>query len=88
MILYTTHSRYKEFAVKRLENQHIPYYIQQVNETKINLYFGKPECLEAARQFIVRPLNKLTPEEDFILGTLLRYDICQQCKRYMQKKRA
>ena len=28
----------------------------------------------------------LTPEEDFILGAMLGYDICQQCKRYCNKK--
>ena len=38
------------------------------------------------RQIIIRPLNKLTPEEDFILGAMLGYDICQQCKRYCGKK--
>ena len=30
---------------------------------------------------------KLTlPEEDFILGAMLGYDLCQQCKRYCSKK--
>ena len=30
--------------------------------------------------------NDLTPEEDFMLGTLLGYDIRMQCERYCQRK--
>lgn len=88
MVLHTTHKKYMEFAVKRLENQNIPYYVQLVSPTKINLYFGKSECLETVRQIIDKPLNQLTPEEDFILGTMLGYDICQQCKRFCRRKGA
>ncbi len=43
--------------------------------------------MEAMRHIITRPLNQLTAEEDFILGTMLGYDLCQQCKRYCNKKR-
>lgn len=35
---------------------------------------------------VTRPLNRLTPEEDFILGAMLGYDICAQCKRYCTRK--
>ena len=35
---------------------------------------------------VTRPLNMLTPEEDFILGAMLGYDICAQCKRYCDRK--
>ena len=61
--------------------------IQEISTNKINLFFGKPECMEAMRHIITRPLNQLTAEEDFILGTMLGYDLCQQCKRYCNKKR-
>lgn len=86
MVLYTMNKEYQEFAVRRLKNQNISYQIQEVGSNKINLYFGKTECMEAIRHIITRPLNLLTPEEDFILGALLGYDICQQCKRYCNKK--
>jgi len=33
-----------------------------------------------------KPLNKLTPEEDFMLGMLLGYSLCEQCKRYSKRK--
>lgn len=88
MVLYTVKREHEWFMTQRLENQDISYIIQEVGETKINLFFGKPECLEAIRHMILRPLNQLTPEEDFILGAMLGYDICQQCKRYCGKRRA
>ena len=43
--------------------------------------------MEAMRHIITRPLNQLTAEEDFILGTMLGYDLCQQCKKKKKKKR-
>ena len=35
---------------------------------------------------VTRPLNLLTPEEDFMLGAMLGYDICAQCERYCERK--
>ncbi len=86
MVLYTVNRKYEAFAVSRLEKQHIDYLIQPIDGKKINLFFGKPECIHAIRCMVTRPLNQLTPEEDFILGTMLGYDICAQCKRYCQRK--
>ena len=87
MVLYTMSKEHEEFAIRRLKNQKISYMIQEVGTNKINLFFGKPECMEAMRHIIIRPLNQLTAEEDFILGAMLGYDLCQQCKRYCSKKR-
>lgn len=86
MILYTLNKDYEEQAVRRLESQKICYVIQHAGERSINLYFGRPECIEAIRLMVNRPLNKLTPEEDFILGALLGYDICRQCQRFCSRK--
>ena len=49
-------------------------------------YFGREECLNAIRMIVTRPLNLLTPEEDFMLGAMLGYDICAQCERYCERK--
>lgn len=87
MVLYTMNRRYQDFAVKRLEHQRINYAIQEVDGERINLFFGREECIHAIRMLVTCPLNKLTPEEDFILGALLGYDICAQCKRYCNRKR-
>ena len=76
----------KIFAVKRLINQKINYIIQPVGNDKINLFFGRKECINAIRFLVNQPLNKLSPEQDFILGAMLGYDICAQCKRYCDRK--
>lgn len=86
MVLYTTNKRNEEFAVKRLNSQHIDYCIQPIDGNRINLFFGRPECIKAIQYMATRPLNELTPEEDFILGAMLGYDICGQCERYCQRK--
>ena len=80
MVLYTTNKRYEEFAIRRLANQRIKFIVQQVDSERINLF------IEAIRLLVNRPLNQLTPEEDFILGAMLGYDICVQCRRYCDRK--
>ena len=87
MVLFTFNKRYEQFARTRLERQGIPYIIKPVGAgDTLNLFFGKQECLDAIRLFVTRPLNQLTPEEDFILGAMLGYDICTQCERYCERK--
>lgn len=86
MVLFTCNKKYEQIAKARLEHQNISYIIQPVGTDKINLFFGRKECLEAIRMMVTRPLNQLTPEEDFILGAMLGYDICAQCERYCERK--
>ena len=86
MILFTFNQRYKDYAEKRLQSNGISYIIQPVGNDRLNLFFGKRECLDAIRMMVTRPLNQLTPEEDFILGAMLGYDICAQCERYCERK--
>ena len=86
MVLFTFNKKYEEFAVNRLKHQHINYIIQPVGNNRMNLFFGKKECMDAIRMMVTRPLNQLTPEEDFMLGALLGYDICVQCERYCERK--
>lgn len=86
MVLYTTNKKYEDFAIKRLANQKINYVIQPVDNDRINLFFGRKECINAIRLLVTQPLNKLFPEQDFILGAMLGYDICMQCERYCERK--
>ncbi len=86
MVLFTMNKRYEQYATERLEHQDIPYVLQPAGSNTVNLYFGRRECLDAIRLFVTRPLNELTPEEDFILGAMLGYDICAQCERYCKRK--
>ena len=71
MVLFTFNKRYEQFAVTRLQHQNISYVIQPVGNDRLNLFFGKKECLDAIRLMITKPLCQLTPEEDFILGAML-----------------
>ncbi len=86
MVLFTCNKRYSELAIQRLESQGIPYLLQPAGQQNLNVYFGRRECLEAIRLIVTRPLNQLTPEEDFILGAMLGYDLCAQCERYCKRK--
>lgn len=86
MVLYTFNKRYEAAAIDRLEKQNIKYIIRPVGNDSLNLFFGREECLEAIRLMVNKPLNQLTPEEDFILGAMLGYDICAQCERFCERK--
>ena len=86
MVLFTFNKRYEDYALRRLERQGINYIVQPVGNDRLNLFFGKRECLDAIRLMVTRPLNQLSPEEDFILGAMLGYDICAQCERYCERK--
>ncbi len=87
LVLCTLNKCYAPMAIDRLENQHISYLEQDAGEHAVNVYFGKPECIEAIRLMVTHPLNELSPEEDFILGALLGYDICRQCERFCSRKK-
>lgn len=86
MVLFTFNKRYEKDAVRRLKRFNIDYIIQAVGNDRLNLYFGRKECLDAVRLIVTKPLCELSPEEDFILGTLLGYDLCEECKRFCDMK--
>ncbi len=86
MVLFTFNRKYERFALERLRQQNISYIVQPVGNDRMNLFFGKKACMDAIRLMVTRPLNQLTPEEDFMLGALLGYDICAQCERYCERK--
>lgn len=86
MILCTLNECYLPMAVERLEKQNISYVRQAAGKNSVNLYFGSPECIETIRLLVTKPLNKLSPEEDFILGALLGYDLRRQCERFCSRK--
>ena len=87
MILFTCNRRFEQQACHRLGRQSIDYVVQPAGKENVNVYFGRRECLDAIRLFVTRPLNELSPEEDFILGAMLGYDLCAQCERYCKRKK-
>ena len=72
-------------ALLRIKRERIAVCVQQVTPTKVNVYFGKRCFVNVAQKLAKRPLNDLTPAEDFVLGTLLGYAPAEQCRRYLKK---
>ena len=86
MVLFTCPKQYEDCAKKRLCSQNMDYVLQPAGKNNLNFYIGRKECLNAIRLIVTRPLNELSPEEDFILGAMLGYDLCAQCERYCERK--
>ena len=86
LVLYTMNKEYQPVATDRLRTQGISYVLQDAGKNSVNIYFGSKECLDTIELIITKPLNKLSPEEDFILGALLGYDLRMQCERYCYRK--
>ena len=84
LILTTEKSSNKDYIEYRLKKEKIPYIIQPVNEKIINIFFGNKNCVDVVKTF-KKPLNKLTDEQDFMLGIMLGYDKILQCKRYLKR---
>ena len=88
LVLHTTKASKRDAIEQRLKRELIDYYIQEVNGTKINVFFGNFICIEVIKQMNFTSLSNLTDEEDFILGTMLGYDRVKQCERYLKRVRS
>ena len=86
LILTTEKSIYRQIIEDRLSHEEIDYAIQNVNENKINVFFGAKDCVNLVKTFIDKKLNEITPEQDFMLGIMLGYDRIKQCTRYLKLK--
>ncbi len=84
LILTTEKEANRKIITDRLERENIAYLIQNVDEKKINVFFGNIDSVNVIKSFNQPKLNEYTPEQDFILGTLLGYDKIQQCQRYLK----
>ena len=69
-----------------LEKQGICGLICPIENNKINVFFGNPECIEIVKQFSDKELNCISTEEDFILGIMLGYGKKQQYQRFLSRK--
>lgn len=69
---------------EKLKKLGIEFLIQPLEFGKVNVFFGKKECIKALKTFL-KPLDKLNPYEDFILGTILGYDTEKQCERFLKR---
>ncbi len=85
LVLYTGSAENREIMVERLEKNGISFHIVNVSLNKVNCFFGDLACINVIRSFGDKRLHQLSDHEDFILGTLLGYDLHQQCERYLNR---
>ena len=86
LVLHTMSKNEQHLAEGLLNRKKIHYRIQDVNTRKINVFFGKEQCVEIVKSFSNKSLSDFSDEEDFILGIMLGYDRTQQCDRYIKRK--
>ncbi len=85
LVLTTERGKNSEIIENRLIKEKIPYVIHEITDEKINVYFGNQFCIDIVKTFDPQ-LNKLSPEQDFMLGIMLGYDRLQQCDRYLKMR--
>lgn len=86
LCLFTCSSELLEKIENTLDRQNIKFLVCPIENNKVNVFFGMPECLEIIKQFSCEELNKLSVEEDFILGMMLGYAKPQQYQRFLSRK--
>lgn len=74
-------------ALARLDSCGVAFLAQECGSDKVNLFLGDPACLAVVESFACPDLSRLSPEQDFMLGALLGYDLGQQCRRYFVQRR-
>lgn len=87
LVLYTLGAHLVERAIDKLQRRDIDHLVLPVEgKHTVNIFFGRPECMAIVRAFLAQAtLEHFSPEQDFILGTLLGYDLSGQCQRYCQR---
>ncbi|QBG49314.1 DUF2023 family protein [Verrucomicrobia bacterium S94] len=87
LVLHTVRADELHAAIHRLELAEIEYQTYPVKNTdRVNIFFGAKESVDVIRVIGKDDLNHYTPEEDFMLGTMLGYDRRQQCVRYLEQR--
>lgn len=87
LVLHTMSTDEQQKTEELLTRRKINYFLQYVNSKKINIFFGKKQCVEIIKSFNRKSLTEFTDKEDFILGIMLGYDRTQQCDRYIKRKK-
>jgi hypothetical protein len=85
LILYTGHSADRSQIEERLAREGIAFLVREVGDSRINVFFGAPVCVQVVRSFGVKSLAQFSDGEDFMLGVMLGYDRLKQCERYLRR---
>lgn len=86
LVLHTLPRSMELEAVERLRRRNICFHIERVSDRRINIFLGDATCVAVVKEMCGKPLETLTPEEDFMLGIMLGYSRLGQCQRYLQRK--
>lgn len=86
LILHSTSRDNLNLVRNKLLSENISFLIYPLGKTKINIFFGDPECIAVIKRIGKISLTDYTAEEDFILGIMLGYDRRKQCSRYLERK--
>ena len=87
LVLYTTRKSIEDPIRAKLVQHGIPHVIHDIGRGKVNVFFGDADCVEVVRMIGKHNVARYTDEEDFILGSMLGYDLVQQCRRYVKRRR-
>jgi hypothetical protein len=85
LVLYTGCASEGGAIEQRLRREDIAFAVQPCGPRRINVFFGNPVCVAIVAQRMDKPLNRWSPEEDFMLGIMLGYDRIQQCERFVER---
>lgn len=86
LVLHTMSKEMLETAAAKLNAHNIHFTVREMG-SKVNIFFGAPECVAIIDSFGDKPLNHFSDEEDFILGIMLGYGRLKQCERYIKRKK-
>ncbi len=86
LVLHTLPGRHRADLEAKLAAKGIDYVIHELGNGNINVFFGADACVDVVRAIGKTDLSVYTPEEDFILGTMLGYGRLQQCDRYIRRR--
>jgi hypothetical protein len=84
LVLYTAKIEYEQLIIAKLRRRNIPYIISRISAKKINVFFGKQYCIDVLKSFPHLDLTTLSPDKDYILGSMLGYDMKMHCRRYLK----
>jgi hypothetical protein len=83
LVLHTLPGSRRACVEARLLAEGVAYEIHELANGNINVFFGAAVCVAVVKAIGKDSLAQYSPEEDFILGTMLGYERLQQCERYM-----
>lgn len=85
LVLHTLAAAHRVRVEERLDREGIAYLIYPLGRNRINLFFGAKPCVDVVGRINKASLLDYSPEEDFILGTMLGYSRIEQCQRYLRR---